>query len=123
MLPTRVHGKPVAEASLGVVRNADQSSRHVSLESVAGREIGGVRTPETKGHTEALSAAHGNVSAELARRLEQRQGKNVRRNDEQSAGVVSRFGKRFVIEDGAVCRRILNQRAENGLVEFEAGEI
>src|SRR5450755_2562402 len=69
--------KPVAWAAGGIMRNADEPSRHVSFVGVTRREVGGVRPTKTERNTEALRAAHGDIRAHFAWWLQKSEGKNI----------------------------------------------
>ncbi len=89
------------------------------LELLARGEICRVRPAESQRDSEPLRIADGDVGAEFARRFQQCEGKNICRDDDQCAGVVRLPDEIGVIVYRAISGRILNQRAENCVVEFE----
>ena len=122
VLLARLQREAIAGPPVGIVRNADEPSRHVPFVCIARREIGGVRSAETERNAEALRVADGDIGAEFARRLQQRERQNIRRDDDERAGFVRCLAKICVIENRAVGRGILHERAENGVVELEVRE-
>ena len=60
----------------------------MALELVARREVSRVRSAEPKWNAKTLRVSDRNICAEFTRRLQQREGKNVRGNDDKRAGIV-----------------------------------
>ncbi len=83
-------------------------------------EEGGVRAAEAHRHAEPLAVADGDVGAELARGDQQRQREQIGGHGDQRAGGVRRFAELPVIANGAVGGRVLDQRADDALLEREA---
>ena len=77
-----------------------------------------MRAPIPKRHAEALRTTDSNVSTEFAGRLQERQCKQVCRNNEQTTGVMHPFGETPVVMNCTICRRILDNRAENRFIEI-----
>ena len=123
VLFARLHREPIPRPAGCVVRDADEAARHVALVSVAGREIGGMRPAESERDAEPLGAANGDVSPEFSGRFEQSEGEKVPSHNQEGADIVGGLGESLVIVDSAVRRRVLNERAEHGLVEFESRKI
>ena len=123
VLLARLQCEPVRGPAFGVVRNTDESTGHVAFVLIARRKISGVRSAETKGDTKALCASNCNVGAEFARRFYQRKRQNIGCDNDERAGVVCLFNKLGVVINRAVGRRILDERAENGIVQFEPREV
>ncbi|MNN23705.1 hypothetical protein D3C81_1371100 [compost metagenome] len=87
-----LHGQAQGRLAETVHGNADQTTRHVTLERILGGEVGGVRATEAQRHTETLRAADGHVGAEFARRGQHGQGQQVSGHGYQSVGSVEAFG-------------------------------
>ena len=69
VLFARLHCETISGATFSVVRDAHQTSRHVTLIFVACGEVCRVRTAESEWHTEALRVPDRDVGAEFSRRL------------------------------------------------------
>ena len=78
-----------------------------------------MRSAKPERNTEPLCAANRNIGAELAWRLQQSERENVRRDDDERAGIVRLPDESSIIINRTVGRRILHQCAEDSLVEFE----
>ena len=113
VLLARLQSESIRGPALGVVRNADETSGHVTFVLIARREIGGVRPAESERNTETLRAADGNIGAKFSGRFQQRERENVGGDDHERAGVVRGFDEIRVIENRAVGRRILNECAKD----------
>ena len=98
--------------ALAVHGDAHEAPRHGALELVLGGEIGGMRSAETHGHTEALAVAHRHVRAPLARRREQREGQEIGGGHHRGTLGMQGRGERAVIAHVAVDAGILEQCAE-----------
>ena len=85
MLLARLQGKTKRWLALRVVRDANEPARHVALELIARGEEARVRSAKAERHAEALCGTNRDVRAEFARRLEQREREQVRRNRDSSA--------------------------------------
>ena len=70
VLLARLQREAISGPPVGIVRNADESSRHVAFVLIARREISRVRSAEAKRNAETLRAADGDIGAEFARRFE-----------------------------------------------------
>ena len=123
MLFAGLEREPVTGAAGRIVGNADEPAGHVAFVGVAGGEVGRVRPAKSERNAEALGAADGDIRAEFAGWLQQRERENVRRDHEERTGAVCGFGERFVIVNRAVGRGILDERPENRFVEFELRKI
>src|SRR2546423_4940282 len=123
VLLARLQRKPISGPAFSIVRNTNQSSRHVTLVLIARGEVSGVRSAKSEWNAEPLRISNRNVGAEFARRLYQCERENVCRDDDQRAGVVRLLHKLGVIVNGAVRRRILYERAKNGAVELELRKV
>ena len=110
----------VCRSAFGVVRNANKTSRHVAFVLIARGKIGGMWSTESERNTKPLRVPDGNVSAKFAGRLQQCECESVGSNHNQRAGVVGLLNEFGIIVNCAVGCRILNQRAENGVVELAA---
>ena len=78
----------IGGATLGVARDPHESARDVTFVGLAGGEERGVRSSVAQGDPETLCRAHRYVRTELARRPEEREGEEIRCDDQQRAGVV-----------------------------------
>ena len=95
------------------MRNADQTSGHVPLVLIARRKIGSVWSAEAERNAETLRVSDDNIGAKFSRRLQQRERQNIRGDDDESAGVVRLPNEFSVIENRAVGRGILHERAKD----------
>src|SRR6266568_4765246 len=77
------------------------------------------RSTVTKRHAETLRAADGNVRTEFARRLDEREREQIRRDRDHCAGGVGFLGEAGVIVNRAERIGILHERAEDLIVELE----
>ena len=68
----------IGRTAFRIVRNTDETARHMTLVSVARRKISGVRAAVAKRNAEALRAADCDISAKFCRRAEKGQAQNVR---------------------------------------------
>ncbi len=68
--------------------HADDAAGHLAFECVARGEERRVRSAVAERHAETLRAADGDVRAEFAGRLEQRERQQIRRDRDQRAGGV-----------------------------------
>ncbi len=112
MLFAGLHGQAQGLLAVTVHRHADQAARHVTLERIAGREVGRMRATEAQRHTEALGATDCHVSAEFAWRGQQGKGQQVGSHGDQGVGRVEAFDQFAVIEHITIAGRVLQQRAE-----------
>src|SRR5450631_3915054 len=78
MLFAGLEREPVTGAAGRIVRNADEPAGHVAFVGVAGGEVSCVGSAKSERHAEALRVAYGNIRAEFAGWLQQRERKNVR---------------------------------------------
>jgi len=69
--------------ALGVNRHTNQTARHLALVLVLDSEESRMRTTITKRNTKALGRTEGNIGTKLARRLEDGQSKQIRRNNKE----------------------------------------
>src|SRR5207237_6788802 len=69
VLLARLQRQSVRGPAFGIVRNADQSTRHVAFVLIARRKISGVGSAETERNTETLRVSDRSVGAELTRRF------------------------------------------------------
>ncbi len=69
--------QPQRLVTFGIHGDADQPTRHIALEAVAGGEEGGVRPTVAERYAETLRRADDDIRVELARRLEQGQGEQI----------------------------------------------
>src|ERR1700730_4342651 len=81
----------------------------MAFELVAGRYEGGMRSTKSDRDAEALGRADANVGAELSRRGEQRQTKNISCRNDQSAVSVGARHQRTIVMNRTVGIGILNQ--------------
>ena len=79
-----------------------------------------MRPTKSQGDAKALRVPNGNISAEFARRLRQRQRENIRRDDNQRARVVPLPDEIGVVINCAIGGGILDECAKGRVVEFEA---
>src|SRR5215831_7114449 len=73
-----------------------------------------MRTTKAERNSEALSRSDANIRSKLSRRQEQSQAEKVRRNHGQRLMFMQSLKKRRVVNNLAVCRRILYKRPKEG---------
>ena len=78
-----------------------------------------MRSAVAERHAKALRAADGDVRAEFARRLDQRERQQIRRDGDHRAGGVGFFGEAGVIVNRAERVGILHERAEDFFAELQ----
>ncbi len=105
--------KSIRRVAMRVLGNADESARHQAFERVTCRHVCCVRSAKPKWHAEALRGSNGNVGAELARRSQQRERENIRRDNRQGAGRVGALDEGTVIANRSKRVRILQQHGED----------
>src|SRR5689334_8842266 len=69
VLLARLERKPICRSTFGIVRDADESARHVTFVLITRREVGGVRSAESEWNAEPLSISDRDVGAEFTRRF------------------------------------------------------
>ena len=79
-----------------------------------------MRSAESQWNAETLRVSDGNVDAEFARRFQQCQCKNIRRDDHECPRIVCLSHKTGVIVNRAIGGGVLNERSKDGLIEFKA---
>ena len=70
VLLARLQREPITRPPVGIVRNADETSRHVPLVLIARRKISGVWSAKAERNAETLRVSDGNIGAKFARRLQ-----------------------------------------------------
>ena len=113
VLLARLQREAISRAAFGIVGNAHEPARHVAFVLIARREICRVRSAESEWNAETLRVSDGDVGAEFARRFQQCERKNIRRDNDQRAGVMRLPDEFGVIVNRAIGRGILDERAEN----------
>ena len=98
--------------TLHIDRYADQTTWHAAFEGIFSRHEGGVRTAETKRHTETLRVTNRNVRTPFARCFEQSQSEQIGRGDDDFALLFRLSRPRAVIGDRTARARILYQHAK-----------
>ena len=99
VLLARLEREAISRAACGIVRDADEPAGHLAFVFIARGEEGGVRSAEAERNAEALRAADGDIGAEFARRLEERERENIGGDDGERAGGVRVFDERLVVDD------------------------
>ena len=100
-----------------ILGHADDAAGHLAFEFIARGEKCRVRSAVTERHAEALRAADGDVRAEFAGRLDEREREQIRGDGEHRAGGVGFFREAGVIVNRAERVGILHERAENFFAE------
>ncbi len=95
-----------------VDRHADDATREVAFECVAGGHVACARAAEAHRCAEALGRPDGDVGTPFARGLQQREGQQVGDGRDHGSFGVSGCGERSVIAYGTVGRRILHDSPE-----------
>ena len=90
VLLARLEREAVCRGSVRVDAHADETTGHAPLESGPHRHEARMRAAEAEGHAESLRGADDDVSAQLARRREERQCEQVRRHDGEGTALVRR---------------------------------
>lgn len=107
MLLARLQRETVRRPALGVLRQADEATRHAALEAVLAREEGGVGSAVPERDTKARSVAERDVGAPLAGRLDGREGEEVGRAEDEATEVVRSLGDTLPVCDVATEVRVL----------------
>ena len=111
VLLARLEGQAQRLVAVRVARHADQAARHLAGQLRLAREERGVRAAVAERHAEALRRAERDVRAKVGGRLEHGERQQVRRKDQETAGLVHRLAKGGVVADRARRARVLDQRA------------
>jgi hypothetical protein len=114
---------PEGGVALRVHAEPDDPAGDLPLELVGGGEERGVRAAVPHRHAEPLGVADGAVRPELARRAEEGQRQQVGRDGDVGARGVGGLAEPGVVAHGAVRGRVLEERAERGVVEVELGGV
>ena len=112
VLLARLQREPHRRLARRILRNADQSSRHVALVGIARGHIAGMRTAEAHRHAEALRRTHHHIGAHLARRRQQRERQRIGADDDQRVRFVRRTDFRREFADRARGAGILQHQSE-----------
>ena len=112
VLLARLQREAQRRVPLRVVGDADDPAGDLALELVARRHVAGVRAAVAERHAEALAGADGDVGADLARRLEQRQRQQVGGDDDGALRRVGLGDERRVVHHLAAGRGVLDEGAE-----------
>src|SRR5256885_2707970 len=70
VLFARLQREPICGTTFGIVRDANQTPRHMPLVLIAGGKISGMRSAETKRNSKALSIADRHISPDFTRRFQ-----------------------------------------------------
>ena len=119
MLFTCLQGHAVAQVSVFVFRQTDDTSRHVPLELIACRKICSRRTSVEHRCTHSLAASEYDVSSPFSRRSQQCQTQNVCVYSHLASGSVCLLGKFPVILDASAVVRVLDDASENVRSKFQ----
>jgi len=106
-------------ASFRIHRLTDDPAGHLTLVALTGGKKGGMGTAAGHGHTETLSAAHGDVSPERPDGSEQHLGQGINRHGGQSTVRMGRSDQRRWIPEMAVATGQLQQHPKDVLVPAE----
>src|SRR5690606_9018003 len=118
LLP-RLKGHPVRLLAVRVYRDADYPPGHLPGELLAGSEVRGVRAAVSERDAQPLCRADDDVGPLLPGRGQERQAQHVGRDCRERARAVGlRYEFRIVLHC-AVRVRVLDERAENAVSEFE----
>ena len=112
VLFARLQREAVRGIAVGVLRDANQAARQLSLEPRPHRHVAGVRTAEAHRNAEALGCSDRDVGTELARGRDQGQRQQVSGNDRQATARVHGFHDRRRVPEVAGCARVLDRDAE-----------
>ena len=97
-----LHRHAQGVVTVDVLGQADDASRDLPLETVAGGEEGGMGAAEAERHAETLRRADGDVGPLLARRRDQGQGEQVRRHHGHHAGLGGARHELGVVDEDAL---------------------
>ena len=112
LLP-RLEGHAQRGAPARIAADADDAPGQHALEFVPRRKERRVRSAVAERDAKALGVADADVRAPLARRREQHEAHQVRRNDDERASCVGPGARVAVVEYGTVGGRILEQHTEH----------
>ncbi len=123
VLFTRLQGHAIGFFTMAVDRDADDAAGHLANVFGAGGEEGGVGAAESHGHAETLRTSQDDVGAHLPRGRQQHQREQIGGHSHQGA-----FGVRLLDEGArilhiAVDIRVLDEDAEDAIVDDGFGKI
>ena len=88
-----LQSQAVRGVAIGVLGDADQATRHLTLETISNREVTSVGASKAERNTKALRCSHRNVSAEFAGRGDESESQQISGNhSEATVGVRLRDG-------------------------------
>ena len=99
--------------------DADDAAWHLAFKFIACGEECGMRSSVTQWHAKTLGTADGDVRAEFAGRLYERERQQIRGDGEHGTGGVGFFREAGIIMNRAERIRILHECAENFVVEHK----
>ena len=97
MLLTGLHGHTVSNIAVFVLRYANDSAWHLSLELILASKISRVRSTETHGDSESLDATTGDIATHLTSSLADWQGKDILDHDRANLLLTELFEKLGVV--------------------------
>ena len=109
--------------ALRVDAHADDPPRHLARHLRVRREEAGVRAAVPQRHPEALRRADGDVRAKLGGRRQRGEREEVGGDGELRARRRRLLGEGLVVDDGAVGRGVLHERAAHVVAEGEGGVV
>ena len=112
VLLARLHGHAQGRASVAIDGDADNAPGSGALVGGAGGEEGRVGAAVTHGHTEALTAAHHHIGAQIARGAQHQQREQVAGDGDPRVLAMRSFDKGGRIAQPAAARRVLQEQAE-----------
>ncbi|CAB4644463.1 unannotated protein [freshwater metagenome] len=109
VLFSSLQSQAIGGVAIGVFRDADQATRHLTLEASAHGQVASVGTAKAKRNTKALRRSHGNVSPEFSGRSNERECQQICGNhSEATVGMRLRDSVSWV-NDPARRTRVLNK--------------
>ncbi len=123
MLLARLQSHPERGVAIGVNRDTDDSSRHLSLVCVTCGDVGRMRTAIAKGYAEPLRRPHCDVRPELAWWRQHCERQQVCRDGDDSTRGVRPLDELTIVVDRTVARRILHHGTEHSGREVECSVI
>ena len=114
VLLAHLQREAVGRVSRGILRDADEAAGELAFKSGAHGHVAGVRSTEAHRNAEALTGADGDIGPEVARRLDQREGEQVGRDDRDASLCLGCGDRGAGVPDAAGCAGVLHEDAERG---------
>ena len=108
-----LQGQAQGRLAFRIQRAPHQAARDLALELLARGEKSGMGTTKTQRHPQALGAADGDISAEVAHRLQQHLGQGIDRHSRDHPGLAGASQQLAGIPEPALAARQLDQQTKS----------